>query len=451
MSVPTSSAQWSTRLGFILAAAGSAIGLGAIWKFPYWAGANGGAAFILPYILFTFTAGVVLVMAELALGRSGRGSAVEAMRRAGGRGFAWCGGMAVLTSFLILSYYAVVGGWCAAYLAEALMGEAASPDPEVLKIRFGELVSSGGRNIAWLFAFLAAVCLTAVFGVHRGIERLSTCLMPIFFLLMVGLAAYSLLLPGSEAGLAYLFQFSWSTVTPQAILNAMGFTFFSLSLGAGVLVTYGAYVNKSTRLPSAAMWVAILALQAAILAGLVIMPAVFAYGLEPDAGPGLVFITLPMIFAQLSGGSIVAVIFYFCLFVAALTSAISLLEVAVAFLQNECRFSRRAAVFLCFAALFILGSVSALSFGPWSDCLIFGRSIFDFLDYVCTNFLMTINGLAVAFVVGWKAWPKAMKELSTCSPENGVVTKGTLSAIGFGLRWLAPLMVLASCWQGLEA
>lgn len=139
MSVPTSSAQWSSRLGFILAAAGSAIGLGAIWKFPYWAGANGGAAFILPYILFTFTAGVVLVMAELALGRSGRGSAVEAMRRAGGRGFAWCGGMAVLTSFLILSYYAVVGGWCAAYLAEALMGEAASPDPEVLKMRFGEL------------------------------------------------------------------------------------------------------------------------------------------------------------------------------------------------------------------------------------------------------------------------------------------------------------------------
>ena len=178
MSVPTSSAQWSSRLGFILAAAGSAIGLGAIWKFPYWAGANGGAAFILPYILFTFTAGVVLVMAELALGRSGRGSAVEAMRRAGGRGFAWCGGMAVLTSFLILSYYAVVGGWCAAYLAEALMGEAASSDPEVLKMRFGELVSSGGRNIAWLFAFLAAVCLTAVFGVHRGIERLSTCLMP---------------------------------------------------------------------------------------------------------------------------------------------------------------------------------------------------------------------------------------------------------------------------------
>ena len=261
MSVPTSSAQWSSRLGFILAAAGSAIGLGAIWKFPYWAGANGGAAFILPYILFTFTAGVVLVMAELALGRSGRGSAVEAMRRAGGRGFAWCGGMAVLTSFLILSYYAVVGGWCAAYLAEALMGEAASSDPEVLKMRFGELVSSGGRNIAWLFAFLAAVCLTAVFGVHRGIERLSTCLMPIFFLLMIGLAAYSLLLPGSEAGLAYLFQFSWSTVTPQAILNAMGFTFFSLSLGAGVLVTYGAYVNKSTRLPAAAMWVAILALQ----------------------------------------------------------------------------------------------------------------------------------------------------------------------------------------------
>lgn len=152
---------------------------------------------------------------------------------------------------------------------------------------------------------------------------------------MVGLAAYSLLLPGSEAGLAYLFQFSWSTVTPQAILNAMGFTFFSLSLGAGVLVTYGAYVNKSTRLPSAAMWVAILALQAAILAGLVIMPAVFAYGLEPDAGPGLVFITLPMIFAQLSGGSIVAVIFYFCLFVAALTSAISLLEVAVAFCRTN--------------------------------------------------------------------------------------------------------------------
>ena len=449
MTAATPSAQWSSRLGFILASAGSAIGLGAMWKFPYWAGENGGAAFIIPFILFTFTTGVVLVIAELALGRAGRGSVVEAMRRAGGRSFMWLGGLAVLTAFLILSYYAVVGGWCTAYLVEAATGQAVSADPEELKIHFGELVRSGGRNIAWLMVFLAAVCGTALCGVQRGIERLSKILMPGFFLLMVGLAASSLMLPGAWDGVEYLFKFSWEDVTPEVILNAMGFTFFSLSLGAGILVTYGAYVKKETPLPAASMWVGVLSVQAALLAGLVIMPAVFAYGLEPNAGPGLVFITLPLIFSQIPAGGLFAVLFYLCLLVAALTSAVSLLEVAVAFLVHEFGFSRRSAVLLYFAGLFILSCVSALSFGPWSGFRIFDRIIFDFLDYICTNFLMTLNGFAVAILMGWKAWPRMVNELSRPDEAGRTTSKTTLAAIGVGLKWLAPLMVLAACWEGV--
>ena len=225
----------------------------------------------------------------------------------------------------------------------------------------------------------------------------------------------------------------------------MGFTFFSLSLGAGILITYGSYLQKESNIVSASIWVAVLAIQAALLAGLMIMPAVFAFGLEPNAGPGLVFVTVPMIFSQIPLGGFFAFLFYICLLTAALTSAVSLLEVVVAFLHNEWHLSRRLSVTGCFVPLFLLGAVSALSFGVWSDFTIGGRNFFDFLGFVCTNFMMPAGGLAVAAIMGWKAWPIFKEELVTAKPYSETV----LSAIHWIVAILAPILVLVAVFQGL--
>lgn len=441
----SSNAQWGSRLGFILASAGSAIGLGAIWKFPFWAGANGGAAFIIPYIVFVFTIGVALVMAEIAIGRRGRGSVVSAMRNVGGKTFAVLGAFGVLTSYLILSYYSVVGGWCVAYLADAFTGAVHSTDANMLKEHFGELVSNGTKNVLWHLVFLSLTCGTVVLGVEKGIERLSKYLMPTLFVLMLAIIIRGLTLPGAWGGVVYLFNFSWENVTSASVLNAMGFTFFSLSLGAGILVTYGSYLAKDTCIPNASLWVAVLAIQAAILAGLMIMPAVFAFGMEPNAGPGLVFITVPMIFAHVPMGEVFAVLFYVCLLVAALTSSVSLLEVVVAFVHNEWHLSRRASVVLCWVTLFVLGAVSALSFGVWSDITFAGRNIFDLLDFVCTNFMMPIGGLAIAVLAGWKAWPAVREELVSVKKYSDT----TIQMLRIMITFLAPILVLVAIYQGV--
>ena len=439
------SVQWSSRLGFILASAGSAVGLGAIWKFPFWAGANGGGAFILPYVVFTLTTGLVLLMAEIAIGRRGRGSAVSAMRRIGGRPFAFLGAFAVLTSFLILAYYCVVGGWCVAYLAQSLTVGVVTENAQTLRNDFREIVSTGWINIAWLFSFLSLTALTVGCGIEKGIERVSKLLMPMLFVMMLAVIIRGLTLDGAMEGVKYLLSFRPEDLSPGAILSAMGYTFFSLSLGAGILITYGTYLPKRADIPAASLWVALLSIQASLLAGLMVMPAVFAFGVAPDAGPGLVFITLPMIFAHIPGGSIFAAIFYVCLLVAALTSSVSLLEVVVAFLHNEWRLSRSTATIVSFVLLFFLGSLSALSFGELSEFTLLGRNFFDFFDFVCTNFMMPVGGLAVAALMAWKAWPAMREELTSAKP----LSSGMLSAIRVVLGVLAPILVLTTMYQGL--
>lgn len=439
------SVQWSSRLGFILASAGSAIGLGAIWKFPFWAGVNGGGAFILPYVVFTLTTGLVLLMAEIAIGRRGRGSAVSAMRRIGGRPFAFLGAFAVLTSFLILAYYCVVGGWCVAYLAQSLTVGVVTENAQTLRNDFREIVSTGWINIAWLFSFLSLTALTVGCGIEKGIERVSKLLMPMLFVMMLAVIIRGLTLDGAMEGVKYLLSFRPEDLSPGAILSAMGYTFFSLSLGAGILITYGTYLPKRADIPAASLWVALLSIQASLLAGLMVMPAVFAFGVAPDAGPGLVFITLPMIFAHIPGGSIFAAIFYVCLLVAALTSSVSLLEVVVAFLHNEWRLSRSTATIVSFVLLFFLGSLSALSFGELSEFTLLGRNFFDFFDFVCTNFMMPVGGLAVAALMAWKVWPAMREELTSAKP----LSSGMLSAIRVVLGVLAPILVLTTMYQGL--
>ena len=343
----TTATTWGSRIGFILAGAGSAIGLGSIWKFPFWAGINGGSGFIIPYIIFTFTIGITLLIAELVVGRAGRGSALHALKHLGGPAFSIMGGIAVLTSFVILSYYSVVGGWCVKYLFDSLGGSLVTNDPKVLQATFGALVGDGLTNSLWHLSFLTLTCGVVALGVVNGIERLSKYLLPTLFILMIVIMIRSLSLPGAMEGVKFLFDFSFDKLTWMSVLNAMGFTFFSLSLGCGIMVTYGAYLKDSTDIPNSSLWIAYLAIQTALLAGLMIMPAVFAMGQDPNAGPGLVFVTIPFIFSQIPFGWFFMILFNVCLLVAALTSSVSLLEVCIAYLQNEWHMKRISASIMC--------------------------------------------------------------------------------------------------------
>lgn len=445
MSGQVSSTQWGSKLGFILASAGSAIGLGAIWKFPFWAGTNGGAAFIIPYIFFTFTIGVTLLIAELTIGRAGRGSALQALKTAGGPVFAILGGLAVFSSYIILSYYSVVGGWCVKYLFDALSLDLVTSDPKLLTANFGALVSDGVTNTGWHLAFLTLTCGVVAAGVVGGIERLSKYLMPTLFILMLFIILRSISLPGSWDGLVFLFKLDLSTLTWSSILNAMGFTFFSLSLGCGIMVTYGAYLNDKTDIPNSSLWISYLAIQTSILAGLMIMPAVFALGQDPNAGPGLVFVTIPLVFSQIPLGWAFAIMFYVCLLTAALTSSVSLLEVICAYLHNEWHMQRRKAVLLCYVTLFFLGAVSALSFGPLSHITVGGKNLFDLLDYVCSNIMMPLGGLAIAVLAGWVAWPRCMAQVNKIRQYPPFIN----AFIKFSLRILAPILVLVVIATGI--
>ena len=266
------------------------------------------------------------------------------------------------------------------------------------------MVGDGLTNSLWHLSFLTLTCGVVALGVVNGIERLSKYLLPTLFILMIVIMIRSLSLPGAMEGVKFLFDFSFDKLTWMSVLNAMGFTFFSLSLGCGIMVTYGAYLKDSTDIPNSSLWIAYLAIQTALLAGLMIMPAVFAMGQDPNAGPGLVFVTIPFIFSQIPFGWFFMILFNVCLLVAALTSSVSLLEVCIAYLQNEWHMKRISASILCYVGLALLGFVSALSFGVWSDVKIFDRIIFDFLDWFCSNIMMPLGGLSIALLAGWKAW-----------------------------------------------
>lgn len=441
----TSDSAWSSRLGFILASASSAIGLGAIWKFPYWAGTNGGAAFIIPFLIFTFTIGVVLVMAECAMGRAGRGSAVHALKNMGGSVFAFVGGLAVLNAYIILTYYSVIGGWCVSYLFESILGNVLSNDAKVLADQFNGLVTDGPTNVFFMFLFLTATCGVVALGVEKGIEMIAKYLMPILFVLMVLIIIRTMMMPNAWEGMQFLFSFNWEQVSAQSILNAMGFTFFSLSLGAGILVTYGAYLSKNTDIPSSSVWVAFLATQAALLAGVMIIPAAFAFGMDPAAGPGLVFITIPMIFEHMPAGAFLAVAFYICLGIAAITSSVSLLEVVVAYLINEWHMHRRSATILCWGTLFVFASIQALGFSTFADFTVAGMSLLDFSDYVCSNILMPLGGLSIAALAGWIAWPTMKAQMVLIKDHNPIY----IGWIRLTITILAPALVAIVLISGI--
>ena len=406
-------ALWATRLGFILAAAGSAVGLGNIWKFPYITGQNGGGAFVLVYLACILVVGLPIMMAELMIGRHTRRNAVGAFEHLAGRRSFWvsAGWVSTLAAFLILSYYSVVAGWTLDYVLRALGGSFSGRPAEAIEGMFAGLITSGERQLLWHFIFIVLCLGIVIGGVQRGIERWSRILMPILFVLLILLLANGLLSEKAMEGIVFMFRPDFHRLTPGAILEAMGHAFFTLSLGMAAMITYGSYLRRTEDLFSVSLRVVALDTLIALMAGLAIFPIVFAAGMEPGAGPGLIFKTIPVVFSQIPGGAFFAVVFFLLLSFAALTSAISLLEAQVAYLIDERGWNRRRATATLALLAFIVGIPTALSYNAMSEWTFIGElSFFDSVDLVASNYLLPIAGLLTAVYVGWFWKASAEKE-----------------------------------------
>ncbi|KZE31767.1 NSS family neurotransmitter:Na+ symporter [Crenobacter luteus] len=429
--------QWGSRLGFILAAAGSAIGLGAIWKFPYVAATNGGGAFLLVYLAICLTLGLTLMVSEMALGRASGQSAAGAFRTLKGGVWPAVGYIGVLVCFLIYSFYSVVGGWTLAYIAKSVEGSILTSDPKVLGGIFESFVADPLQPL-WFHAGFAAITLAVVIGgVQKGIENLSKFLMPALFVLMLILIGRALTLPGAVDGMLYFVTPDFSKLTGAMVVDAMGLAFFSLSLGMGIMITYGSYVEKGTSLMGSALWVIALTTATCFLAGLMVLPAVFAFGFDPSAGPGLTFITMPAVFAQMPMGQLFAVLFFFLLLVAALTSSVSLLEVVVSFLIDEFKTGRQFSAILMSVLIFLVGIPASLSLGVWKEHTLFGKGVFDLMDYATSNLMMPLGEVLLALFVGWKVWPTVAAQLS-----HGDRAPAWLPAVQGFVRYAAPVLIV---------
>lgn len=402
---------WGSKVGFILAAAGSAIGLGNIWRFPYVLGESGGFAFLLVYLLSVVLIGIPIMGAEMVIGRASGRNPVGAFRKLAPRSLWWLvGGIGLVTGMLILAYYSVIAGWTLSYLLKAVTGGLSGlADGNAAATIYNDFVTNSPLVVVFHILFMGLCILVVSQGVQSGIERWSKILMPTLFVLLVLLIARAVTLPGSGAGLAYLFQPDFSKLTPQVILSAMGQAFYSLSLGMGVMITYGSYLDRKTNIFSSTATIAGLDASIALLAGIAIFPAVFAMGLEPNSGVGLTFQALPLVFDRLPFGSLLASLFFLLLTIAAVTSAISLLEVMVAFATDELKWVRKRATLIMAAIAALLGIPVAMSFGDWEQVTILGKTFFGLYDFATANVLLPLGGIFIALFAGW-FWGNAVKE-----------------------------------------
>jgi NSS family neurotransmitter:Na+ symporter len=401
--------QWGTRLGFILSALGSAVGLGNIWRFSYVAGENGGAAFLIIYILCAFLIGFPIMMSEFMVGRKAQSDAVGSFHKlAPGKPWFIAGILGVLASFIMLSFYSVISGWTLKYIWSYVSGSLWAQPSEGYDGYFASFIGSSIEPVVWQGLFMAMTVGIVYVGIKNGIEKANIIIMPILGISLLALAIYSVTLDGAMDGLKFLFAPTWSAfLQPDVYLAAMGQAFFSLSIGMGALITYSSYLDRKEKLPSAAGSVVVMDTLFAIIAGIMIFPAVFAFGASPSAGPGLVFITLPSIFESIGFmGIFVGIVFFILLFLAAISSAISMLEVVTAYFIERYRLSRKAACLIIGSLIFLVGIPSSLGYGAWSDIsLIGGRDILDSMDFVTSNILLPLGGLLIALFVGW-SWNK---------------------------------------------
>ncbi len=452
-SSPARREHWSGRLAFILAASGSAVGLGNIWKFPYITGVNGGGWFVLIYLICVLAVALPIMVAEILIGRTAQRSPVQAFRKLGGARNPWqgVGWLGVAAAFVILSYYSVVAGWTLHYSWLALSQGFAGMQPAEVEALFGQVYRDPGINLFWHGAFMLLTIAIVAAGVHAGVERWSRILMPLLFLMILALVLRAVGTDGFAPALDFVFGLHAQALTPAGVLEALGHSFFTLSLGMGAMLTYGSYLRARDDVVATSLAVGGLDTLISLMACMMIFPIIMLAGLTPAAGPGLVFVSLPIAFGQLPGGALWAAVFFVLLAVAALTSAISLLEVAVAHFMDSRGWSRRRAAIGIGAVIFLLGIPSALSGGTrlfGADfaavtAVLFGeghgKNWFDLADYLASNWMLPLGGLGIAVFVAWRMGGQAREQAFKAGSRFARLYWGWL----WLLRYIVPVGVLA--------
>lgn len=436
--------KFGSKIGLIAATVGSAVGLGNIWRFPAETQANGGAAFLLVYIICVLLLGIPVMLGEFAIGREGGTDAVGDYKRISPRTEWWIvGGTGLVASYMILCFYIVVAGWTLEYLVNSISGDlfaGISEGTTTFDGKMQEYVSGDWKPILYTVLMIAINMIVLLCGVRKGIEKISNVLMPLLFVILVIFCAVALSLPGASEGVEFFLRPDFSKLDGGVVIDALGQAFFSLSLGMGILITYAAYFPRNTKLGRTATIVSLLDMVVAVMMGLIIFPAVTSFGMEGESleGATLVFVTLPEVFTRMPGTQFWAVLFFMLLLLAALTSTISIAEVSVRFFQDRMRMSRRAAVFTVLLPLLLFGSLSSLSMGSLSGFKIFGLSFFNLLDTVATNILLPLGSMAMCIYAGWFA-PKGMiaDQLSNGSAVRSAATRIVL----FIIKWIAPVAI----------
>lgn len=431
--------SFGSKFGVIAAAAGSAVGLGNIWKFPYIAGVYGGAAFLFVYLAFILAIGIPVMLSELIIGRSSRRNAFGAFKvLAPGTHWQYIGILGVSAAFLILSFYGVVAGWSVEYIVVSLENGFVNKSPEQISTMYNAFISAPIKPVIYQVIFMLATGAIVIIGIKKGIEKYTKVLMPLLVVILLILCVKSLSLEGARAGLNFLFKPDFSKLTGDGVLSALGHAFFTLSLGMGTLITYGSYINRDNNLLNTVINVTVADTVIAILAGIAIFPAVFAFGIEPSQGPGLIFVTLPNVFHQMPGGAIFSFLFFVLLTVAALTSSISILEVVVAYFIEEFNMGRKAATVLATILISLLGVICSLSMGVLSPYTLFGLNFFDLMDWISANLLLPIGGLFIAIFIGWFFGRKKVQEEMS---KGGSLSGSLLTVFMFLVKFIAPIAI----------
>jgi NSS family neurotransmitter:Na+ symporter len=435
--------QWSTQFAFILAATGSAVGLGNIWRFPYVAGTNGGGAFVLIYLACIFAIGLPIFISELYLGQKSQTNAVKAFEVLDKKGTFWQlpGWMGLLAAILIMSFYSVIGGWILDFEFRTIIGEFRGASEEQIRGTLGSLFKDPVRQTIWHFIFTAGSIGIVLGGVKNGLERWNKVLMPMLLAILAGLVIKSMFMPGFKDAISFMFSFDASKLSKNGVLEAVGQAFFTLSLGMGAILTYGSYLSKKESLPRIALTVAFMDTLVAILSGLIIFSVVFTFGMEASEGPGLILETLPTLFSKMPGGYFIGIAFFLLVSFAAFTSSVSVLEVMVAYFVDKNKHSRTKITLICGTSTFLLGILTVFSFNILADFKLplLGVTFFGFFEQLSANWLLPIGGMLICLFFGWRLGQPAAEAVF---PGEGATAK----VLRFGLIWtsrvLAPIAVL---------
>lgn len=431
--------NFSSSFGILAAAVGSAIGLGNIWRFPYIAGANGGGAFLIIYLGIVAVIGLPIMISEFVIGREGDSDAISSFKRLSKGPWFASGVLGVLAAFFILSFYGVVAGWTLEYIVKAATNAFAGQSGEQITNMFVNFISDPVKPIIWQVVFMAITALVVSTGVQKGIERLAKILVPLLLVIIIILDVQALSLPGGAAGFEFLFKPDWSALNWSIVLNALGHAFFSLSLGMGIMITYGSYIDDKEDLGKMAIGISIGDTLIALLAGMAIFPAVFAFGIEPTSGAGLVFMSLPNVFTQMTGGYLFGILFFALLALAALTSTMSLLEVVVAYLVDSHNISRKKSTVMALVSITAVGMIASLSNGELSHIKIGGDNIFDFIDHTTANYFLTTAALISVIFLGWRLDKDIVKKQLT---SGGRVKAGYANVFMFLVKFIVPIAII---------